>query len=75
MSVVELKLEFKDTFFEGEEPLAFVHTLAAPEGFEITGGQIYIEKRTEGNFERFSFRVDRDENDHAQLTIMEDVKQ
>jgi len=74
MAAVELKLTFTDTYVEGEsEPLEFVHTLSAPEGMEITGGQIFVENK-QGGFERFSFRIDRDKDDKPSLTILEDVK-
>jgi len=73
MAAVELKLVFTDTYVEGEsEPLEFVHTLSAPEGMEITGGQIFVENKA-GNFERFAFRIDREEDDKPKLTILEDV--
>ena len=71
---VELRLTFKDNYVEGEsEPLVFTHTLAAPEGLDITGGQIFVESPA-GDFDRFSFRIDRDDNGQAKLTILEDVK-
>lgn len=75
MAAVELKLTFTDTYVqEGEsEPFAWVHTLAAPEGLEITGGQIFIENKA-GTFERFSFRIDREDMDKPKFVIMEDVE-
>lgn len=72
--VIELKLQFKDAYLEDpDEPLDFVHTLSAPEGFEITGGQIFVERAGAGDFERFSFRIDRDNDGKAKFTIIEGV--
>lgn len=74
MSAVELRLVFTDTYVEGEdnEPMEFTHTLSAPEGLEITGGQIYVENKA-GTFERFSFRIDREDGDKPKFVIIEDV--
>ena len=73
--VIELKLSFTDEFAAGsDEPLEFVHTLSAPDGMEITGGQLFVEQTGGGDFKRFSFRIDRDSDGHAQFTILEDVK-
>lgn len=74
--VIELKLEFKDEYVVGDdvEPVEFTHTLNSPEGFEITGGQIFIENSQNSDLQRFSFRVDRNEKGAAKLTILEDVK-
>jgi hypothetical protein len=75
MAAVELRLVFTDTYVEGEsEPLEFTHTISAPEGMEITGGQIFVENPNTGDFQRFAFRVDRDEDGKADLNILEDVK-
>lgn len=72
--IIELKLEFKDEFFDGEEePLTIIHTLNAPAGFEITGGQLFVENPNNSDLERFSFRIDRDDIGAASLTILEDV--
>ena len=72
--VVELKLEFKDGYSaEGDDNIAFVHTLSAPEGLEITGGQIFVENPQTSELDRFSFRIDREEDGTAKLTILEDV--
>ena len=73
--VIELKLTFKDTQFEEEEePLEIVHTLSAPAGFEITGGQMFVENPSTSQLDRFSFRIDREDDGTAKLTILEDVK-
>jgi hypothetical protein len=75
--IVELKLTFKDTYVEGaedDEPIEFVHTLSAPSGMEVTGGQIFIENPSTSDLQRFTFRVDRDENQEASLTILENVE-
>jgi len=73
MAAVELELTFTDTYVEGEsEPFKFVHTLTAPEGLEITGGQIFVENK-HGTFERFSFRIDREDGDKPKLVILENV--
>jgi hypothetical protein len=75
--IFELKLEFKDTYVEpgtdDEEPFELTHTLAAPAGMEVTGGQIYVENLATANLARFSFRIDRDDDGKPSLTIMEDV--
>lgn len=73
--VFELKLSFKDDYEGDEDPLEFVHTLTAPDGMEITGGQIFVENPTTSNLDRFSFRIDRDESGAATLVILEDVNQ
>lgn len=73
--IIELKLTFKDTqFSEEEDPLELVQTLGAPSDFEITGGQIFVERVGGGELDRFSFRIDRDEDGKAKLTILEDVR-
>lgn len=75
--VFELKLQFRDDYVEpgsdDEEPLEFIHTLSAPVGMEITGGQIFVENTATANLERFSFRIDRDDDGKPSLTILEDV--
>jgi hypothetical protein len=50
-----------------------VHTLGAPEGLEITGGSIFVENPGTSDLERFSFRIDREEDGRAKLTILENV--
>ena len=73
--IFELKLTFKDHYIEGEEePAEFIHTLSAPPGMEISGGQIFIENPSTGDLKRFSFRVDREDSGEASLTVLEDVK-
>lgn len=72
--VIEVQLSFTDQFGDGTtEPMEFTHTLSAPDGFEITGGQLFVERGGGGELDRFSFRIDRDEAGQAQLTILEDV--
>lgn len=73
--VIEVQLSFTDQFGDGTtEPLEFTHTLTAPDGFEITGGQLFVERGGGGELDRFSFRIDRNaETGQAQLTILEDV--
>ena len=74
--VIELVLTFKDEYLDGEnEPLEFTHTLNAPAGFAVTGGQIFIENPTNSDLKRFAFRVDHEDNGNPKLTILEDVKQ
>ena len=73
--VIELKLSFKDEYAEGEEPIDFTHTLTAPEGMDITGGQIFVENPTTSELQRFSFRIDRNEEDGtAKFVILEEVQ-
>jgi hypothetical protein len=71
--VFEVKLTFRDNLSDDEDPLEFVHTVSAPEGFEVTGGQLFVERPSSGDLERFSFRIDRDEEDKAKLTILENI--
>ena len=72
--VIELVLNFRDDDMEGEEePIEFSHTLTAPVGFEVTGGQIFVERLGGGDLDRFSFRIDREQDGSARLTILEDV--
>ena len=72
--VLEMKLEFVDGEFPDENPMSIVHTLSPPDGFDITGGQIFIENPDTSELQRFSFRVERNEDGRAELTILEDVK-
>jgi hypothetical protein len=71
--VFEVKLTFKDNLSEDDDPLEFVHTVSAPEGFEVTGGQLFVERHPNGDFERFSFRIDRDKEGKAEFTVLEDL--
>lgn len=71
--VFEVKLTFKDNLSEDDDPLEFVHTVSAPEGFEVTGGQLFVERRPNGDFERFSFRIDRDKDGKAEFIILENL--
>lgn len=72
--VVELNLVFKDEYTEGDgDPIEFSHTLTAPAGMEVTGGQIFVERLGGGELDRFSFRVDREPDGSAKLTILEAV--
>jgi hypothetical protein len=66
--IFEVRLDFKDGLSGDPEPLEFGHTLSAPEGFEIVGGQLYVEHPSNGKFERFSFRIDRDSEGKALFT-------
>ena len=72
--VTELVLTFTDALVDGDDPLEFTHTLNAPEGFEVTGGQLFVERPGTGELDRFSFRIDRDDDGRAKLVIMEDIK-
>lgn len=51
--IVEMELNLKDE--GGESPI--VHSLAVPEGWQLTGGAIFLEKK-DGLFSRFAFRID-----------------
>lgn len=73
--VIELVLDFRDDDGQGGPPFQFSHTLTSPEGFEVTGGQIFVERVGGGELDRFSFRIDRDAEGLASLKIMEDVRQ
>jgi hypothetical protein len=71
--VTELVLTFKDLLgAEVDEPLEFCHAMTAPEGFEVTGGQIFVENSKTNDLERFSFRIDRSDDGKPSLTILED---
>lgn len=73
--IIELAMRFKDSFAEGDEdPMDLVYTLNSPEGFEITGGQLFVENPKTNDLQRFAFRIDRDEEGKATLNILEDVK-
>ena len=73
--VTELVLTFKDDVSDGEEePLEFVYTLNAPSGFEVTGGQLFIENPSTSDLQRFSFRIDRNDKGQASLVVLEGVK-
>lgn len=71
--IVELKLIFKDAYgAPDDDPAEIVYTLSSPEGFEVTGGQIFVENPDTANLDRFTFRIDRDEvTEGAKLTILE----
>ncbi|HJS82562.1 MAG TPA: hypothetical protein VJ742_06970 [Nitrososphaera sp.] len=70
--VIELNLVFKDAYLEGEEePLEFAHTLNAPDGFEVTGGQLFVENPKTSELQRFAFRIDRDSDGKANLVVVE----
>lgn len=73
--VIELVLTFKDEYADDGLPgeSSFTHTLTSPEGFEITGGQIFVENSGDSNLKRFNFRIDRDDDGVASLTILENV--
>lgn len=72
--VTELVLTFKDEELGGDEPLEFAYTLNAPDGFEVTGGQLFIENPKTSDLKRFAFRVDRADDGTPSLNILEDVK-
>lgn len=71
--VVELVLTFKDEYADDGLPgeSTFTQTLTTPEGFEITGGQIFVENTETSDLQRFSFRIERDDSGRAQLVVME----
>lgn len=73
MAVTELVLQFKDAI--SVEPLEFSYTLTAPEGFEVTGGQFFVENLFTSDLERFSFRIDRDDKGKPSLTVLEHLHQ
>lgn len=75
--VTELVLTFKDPTGGGDEgaPLEFVHTLNAPAGFSVTGGQLFIENQVTSDLKRFAFRIDVDEDGTPDLVILEDPNQ
>lgn len=70
--VIELVLNFKDEYSENPSGTSeFSYTLNAPEGFEVTGGQIFVEHAETSDLQRFSFRIDRDDDGKATLNVME----
>lgn len=71
--VTELVLVFRDP--DAGPPLEFTYTLNSPEGFEVTGGQLFVENPQTSELERFSFRIDADEDGRSSLTILEDPNQ
>lgn len=74
--VVELILTFKDEFSDDPDKTSeFSYTLNAPFGFEVTGGQLFVESRENSDLERFSFRIDRDAEGTPSLTILENPNQ
>lgn len=77
MAVTELVLQFTDTLMEGDEgePLEFGYSFTTPEGYEVTGGQIFVENSVNSNLERLSFRIDRAEDGTPSFTILEDPNQ
>lgn len=72
--VVELVLTFKDEYADDGLPgeSSFTYTLNTPEGFEVTGGQIFVENADTSDLQRFAFRIDRDDDGKAVLNVMED---
>ena len=76
--VVELVLSFKDEFAAGDPGkdgmMEFAYTLNSPQGFEVTGGQIFVENSTNSDLQRFAFRIDREDDGTAKLVVLEDVK-
>jgi hypothetical protein len=77
VAVTELVLQFKDNLAEGDEgePLEFGYSFTTPEGFEVTGGQIFVEDSTTSDLKRLSFRIDRDEEGAPSFTILENPNQ
>lgn len=79
MMVIELVLSFKDEYVnaDGEveqlDTMEFAHTLNSPDGFEITGGQIFVENSKTSELQRFAFRIDRADDGTAELVVLEDV--
>jgi len=77
MAVTELVLQFTDNLMEGDEgePLEFGYSFTSPEGYEVTGGQIFVENSTNNNLERLSFRIDRDDEGAPSFTVLENPHQ
>lgn len=74
--VIELVMNFKDEYStEPDKTSEFSYTLNAPFDFEITGGQLFVENPNTSDLERFSFRIDRDDDGKPKLTILEDPNQ
>lgn len=77
MAVTELVLQFTDNLDEGDEggPLEFGYSFTTPEGYEVTGGQIFVENSVTSNLERLSFRIDRDDEGKPSFIILENPSQ
>jgi hypothetical protein len=74
--VIELHLTFQDEYSDAPDKNSeFSYTLNAPEGFEVTGGQLFVENSATSDLERFTFRIDRDTEGKANLTILENPHQ
>ena len=73
--VIELVLNFRDEWpdNEGSESLTFSHTLTAPDDFEITGGQIFVENPKTSELQRFAFRIDRSDDGKGDLVVLEEA--
>lgn len=74
--IIELVMTFKDELSDATDGTSdIIYTLNAPDGFEVTGGQLFVENPNSRELQRFSFRIDRDsETGKSKLTILEDVK-
>ena len=74
--VIELVMTFKDSLSDDPDGESdFSYTLNAPVGFEVTGGQMFVENSNTSELKRFSFRIDRDDEGAPSLTILEDPHQ
>jgi len=74
--VIELVMTFKDSLSDDPDGTSdFTYTLNPPSGFEVTGGQLFVENPSTSDLERFSFRIDRDDEGKPSLTILEDPRQ
>lgn len=69
--VIELVMQFTDEV-EGEDPREITYTLSAPNGFEVTGGQMFVENPNTKELDRFAFRIDRDPSGTASVTVLEE---
>jgi hypothetical protein len=64
--IVELELNFRDD--HGDSPL--VYSLASPDGWVPTGGAIFFEKKN-GEFARFTFRIENGEDEPKMIVLEE----
>lgn len=72
--VIEVQLKFKDELTEGEgNPIEFSYTVTAPDDFEVTGGNVFVENPDTHVLDRFSFRIDRDESGRAVVTVLDPI--
>jgi hypothetical protein len=76
VAVIELVMSFTDSLSDDPSGTSeFSYTLNAPFGFEVTGGQLFVENPSTSELERFSFRIDRDTEGTPSLTILENPRQ